>query len=160
MGSDERKRIGKYIRKLRKEQGLTQAQLAAKCGVSASTITKCEAGETSISFETAQSIAGALNVSLSDLIGTTNEQEADRIISLARFLFESAGYDFFEPWEHCEESYKDLYKVVGHGKSFYLRSLTVTMLSNKASSYFRFELDEFLKRTYDNPEFIDNGGQD
>lgn len=138
----ERTKTGEAIRKWRKQKNLTQAQLAKRIGKSASSVTKYEAGESRIPFEVLQRIADVLDVTLSDLGGERFGEEADEIISLARGLFNSAGYDLLEPWEHGEESYRSLYKVQGRGQSFYLTLMAISSITNKTSQYFRFLLNE------------------
>lgn len=138
----DRVKTGEAIRKWRKNKGLTQAQLANICGVSTSSVAKYESGENRIPYENALKIADALDVTLADLQGQDNHQEADAIIDLARRLFNSAGYDLLMPWEHGEESYRKLCKVKGHGQSYYLHLTTISRLAVRTSRYFRFLLDE------------------
>lgn len=67
-----RKNIGKNVRRLRQERGITQEQLATwtgwpkKYGISVRTIARLESGE-SFSEETLKSIAGAFDVSMDEL---------------------------------------------------------------------------------------------
>ncbi|RRJ67455.1 XRE family transcriptional regulator [Paenibacillus oralis] len=56
--------IGKRIKQLRKEQGLTQEQLAEKAGVNASYIGTVERGVRNISIETLEKIIQGLDVPL------------------------------------------------------------------------------------------------
>ena len=57
------------IRELRREQGLTQVQLAERCGMPQSTISRIESGTTSgVDFETLDRVANALGVHPSELI--------------------------------------------------------------------------------------------
>lgn len=55
------KELGKQIRKLRKELGLSQEQLALKAGVDRSYIGGIERGERNVSFLTLVKIAYCLN---------------------------------------------------------------------------------------------------
>ncbi|WP_410770305.1 helix-turn-helix domain-containing protein [Fontibacillus sp. BL9] len=54
--------IGERIKQLRKEQGLTQEELAEKAGVNASYIGTVERGERNISLETLEKIIQGLDV--------------------------------------------------------------------------------------------------
>ena len=60
--NDERQRIGRRIAELRKERGLSQAQLAAQCGIQQAHIARIENGRYSVGFDTLQSIAQALGM--------------------------------------------------------------------------------------------------
>jgi transcriptional regulator with XRE-family HTH domain len=57
------------IRELRLERGLTQVQLAERCGMPQSTISRIESGSTTgVDFETLNRVAQALGVHPADLI--------------------------------------------------------------------------------------------
>lgn len=59
--------IGERIKKIRLEKGLTQKQLAEKCGLFDSTIRKYESGRQNPKIETVEKIANALGISISQL---------------------------------------------------------------------------------------------
>jgi len=61
---EERKRIGRRIAELRKEQNLTQAQLAERCGIAQAHIARIETGRYSVGFDTLQTIADALDADI------------------------------------------------------------------------------------------------
>ena len=65
--NDIKKRFGKRIRDLRKQQGLSQEGLADAIGIHRTYIGAVERGEQNISIENIERIAKELNVSLSDL---------------------------------------------------------------------------------------------
>ena len=61
--------LGNKIRRLRKDAALTQVQLAERCGMPQSTISRIESGSTSgVDFETLDKVADALGVHPADLI--------------------------------------------------------------------------------------------
>ena len=60
--------IGGKVKALRKGRGWTQQELANRAGVSMQTISNVEIGRHAPDFETVGKIAGALGVSLDDLI--------------------------------------------------------------------------------------------
>lgn len=67
--SNEKSTIGKNIKKLRKQQGLSQDKLSKLANISHNTIIKIESGAIrSPTMDTASKIAKALGVSLDDLI--------------------------------------------------------------------------------------------
>lgn len=69
MAMDE-KGLGKRLQEARQKAGLTQQQLCHKANLSFSTLTKIERGAIkSPSIFTVQSIAGALNLSLDEMVG-------------------------------------------------------------------------------------------
>lgn len=60
----ERKRIGRRIAELRKEQNLTQAQLADRCGIQQAHIARIETGRYSVGLDTLAQIATALGMTI------------------------------------------------------------------------------------------------
>ena len=67
--SNEKSRIAKNIKKLRKQRGLSQDKLSKLADISHNTIIKIESGAIqSPTMDTAQKIAKALGVSLDDLM--------------------------------------------------------------------------------------------
>jgi transcriptional regulator with XRE-family HTH domain len=60
--------LGSAIKRLRKQQGLTQEALAHEAGITTGTLSRTESGETSPSWRTVQHIAKALGVSPADLV--------------------------------------------------------------------------------------------
>jgi transcriptional regulator with XRE-family HTH domain len=67
--------IGSEIKKLRNEKGLTQEELAFKCGVSTRTIQRIESGEVDARNYTLHQIAEALEVPLNHFTIETPERE-------------------------------------------------------------------------------------
>ena len=67
-----RDRIGLRIMDLRKLAGLTQEQLSERAGLQRSHISKIEAGKYAVTFETIQSIAEALGMTV-DIVDTRLE---------------------------------------------------------------------------------------
>lgn len=57
---EDRIRIGQRLCELRKEQGLTSTQLAERCGLTQSTISKVENGKWSVSLDILSKICGAM----------------------------------------------------------------------------------------------------
>ena len=62
--NSERLRIGQRIAKLRKEQNLTQTQLAERCGLQQAHIARIETGRYSVGLDTLAQIATALGVTV------------------------------------------------------------------------------------------------
>ena len=60
--------IGKHIRKVRKEQHLTQTELGNRCGVTGAHICHIEAARGKVSLPTLVVIANVLQVSLDELL--------------------------------------------------------------------------------------------
>lgn len=58
--NSERLRIGQRIAELRKEQGMTQTQLAERCGLQQAHIARIETGRYSVGLDTLTQIATAL----------------------------------------------------------------------------------------------------
>lgn len=65
---EERLRIGRRIAEMRKEQGLTQTQLAEQCGLQQAHIARIETGKFSVGIDTLAQIADALNAKVEFII--------------------------------------------------------------------------------------------
>lgn len=60
--------VGERIKKIRLEKGMTQKELAEKCGIDSANLRKYEAGKQNPKFGTIEKIAEALNVPATDLL--------------------------------------------------------------------------------------------
>ena len=67
--------FGHNIKRLRKEKGLTQAELAKRIGKDSSYISKLENNETKGNFDTLSDIARALDVSIYELLGNVAQDD-------------------------------------------------------------------------------------
>ena len=77
--------FGSRLRQLRKEDNLTQKELAAKLGLAFSTISMYERGIREPDFETTEAIADYFNVSMDFLLGkSTNSALMGNIIPMPR----------------------------------------------------------------------------
>ena len=63
----QRERLGLRIRSLRESAGMNQVQLAELSGIQSSHLSRIEAGKYAVTFETIQTIAEALNMTV-DLV--------------------------------------------------------------------------------------------
>lgn len=63
---------------LRKDSGMTQAQLAARLEISQSSVAMYESGDREPSFEMLECIADLFNINMRDLVGGANEQPAQQ----------------------------------------------------------------------------------
>jgi transcriptional regulator with XRE-family HTH domain len=71
MNRDDRRfleRVGFRVRELRQAAGLTQAQLAAKCGLHRTFIGSVERGERNVALLSLRRIAAALRVPAAELV--------------------------------------------------------------------------------------------
>jgi len=62
------KKLGKHIRKLRKQNQFSQLDLAVECDYEKTTISRIENGRTNLTIKTLLTLAHALDVELSELI--------------------------------------------------------------------------------------------
>lgn len=93
--------IGKRIRKCRKQQNLTQQQLAEMADLSDTNISHIERGATKLSLPSLISIANALN--------TTTDYLLMDVINNSEFEFKK---EFSELIKNCgKEEYKLLYNI-------------------------------------------------
>ena len=67
--------IGKYIRKYRKERGMTQAELAAVIGTSRPNIGSWESDRTEPSINDVERLADFFGVQITDIIGMTEPSD-------------------------------------------------------------------------------------
>ena len=93
--------IGQRIRGYRLQQGLSQEELAEKCGLHPTYIGQVERGEKNATLESISKIAGGLSISLSTLfenIGTDDGHESlpNSILGLALTLSPSNQKNLFE----------------------------------------------------------------
>ena len=106
---------GDYIRKYRKEKGMTQSDLAAACNVATGTIQQYELGKrkarTSILFK----IAEALGVSLYDLLSDEERLKPEQIDQLKSGLFHAQNYylSLIDALEHILSGVYDNVSVTG-----------------------------------------------
>lgn len=80
------KTVGEKIRTLRKQQGLTLADLAKKTSRSVSLLSQIENGNVSPSFSSMQTIADALKINIGQIVGSEPVVEAD-----GSFLLEASA---------------------------------------------------------------------
>lgn len=67
--------MGSRIRSIRRERGLTLAELAGRCGLSVSLLSTVERGQTSPSVATLYAVASALDISLTALFSSDANAE-------------------------------------------------------------------------------------
>lgn len=65
--------IGERIRKIRIEKGMTQKEIAEKCGINDANIRKYESGRQNPKIDTIEKIAKALDVEVSELLFEKSE---------------------------------------------------------------------------------------
>lgn len=70
---DARNWLGQHIRDLRTSKGLTLKDMADRTGLSSSSLSKVENGRLSVSFDKLLIIAGALDVSVSELLSRADQ---------------------------------------------------------------------------------------
>lgn len=68
-------RMGEVVRTLRGEVGLSQEEFAARCKLHRTYVGSIERGEKSITIDTAQKLADAFGISLTELFGRLEMQD-------------------------------------------------------------------------------------
>lgn len=76
----EQIKVGRFITKKRKEQNLTQEQLAERLGISNKTISKWETGKCMPDYAVVKNLCEKLNVSVSELMD--GEETDDKSIRM------------------------------------------------------------------------------
>jgi transcriptional regulator with XRE-family HTH domain len=79
-------KVGRRIRALRDEKGLTPAELSKKSGVRTSRLLKIERGEIRITIDTVAKLANGLAVEMFDLVTFPEEDDVQRLVDLTRHL--------------------------------------------------------------------------
>ena len=74
IGSLEVAAIGSRLRELRKERGLTQAELARQIGIQQSDLSRMEKGEYRVSLDNLFKILGVFDLDLADFFGEQSEK--------------------------------------------------------------------------------------
>lgn len=67
MQTDIMVRFGQAVRKIRRDQGISQEELAERCGLHRTYISDVELGKRNVSLENIERIAISLNISLVEL---------------------------------------------------------------------------------------------
>ncbi len=99
------------IKTLRKQQGITQEQLAKALGISRSTVAMYEKGEREPNFEMCEAIADYFNCRLSDIIEKTPTEvgvssRVNRLIKLLESLPDEALDKVYDYISLLSERYK------------------------------------------------------
>ena len=94
------KKIGSFLKKLRKEKGITQEELAEKIGIGTSNISYIENGKFAPSIENFAKIAEVLGVEPSELYKFSHHKTLDEI-----------KQEFFQAMETDEHLLKLMYKI-------------------------------------------------
>ena len=92
--------IGQNIKKARIAAGLTQEELAKKCGLATITIRQYESGRRGLNLKQLSHVARAIGVDLSKLDPLTDEESALKI------LLNSMGYDIIKTRGSCFFTHK------------------------------------------------------
>jgi transcriptional regulator with XRE-family HTH domain len=67
--------LGRAVRQLREERGLTQEELASRAGTTFGTVNRMESAKSAPAWATVRAIAGALEVRLRDLAVAVEKAE-------------------------------------------------------------------------------------
>ena len=84
IGTPEVAAIGCRLRELRKERGLTQADLARQIGIQQSDLSRMEKGEYRVSLDNLFKILGVFDLDLADFFGDTQDTTAQDRLPLSR----------------------------------------------------------------------------
>ena len=79
-------KIGKFLQKLRKQNGLTQEQLAERCGRGKSYICNIEKGMRTTTLDNFPDLAVALGVSISELIDPDEVEPSSPYLEFIPYL--------------------------------------------------------------------------
>jgi transcriptional regulator with XRE-family HTH domain len=168
-GDISKEALGLRLRSLRKKKGFTLKALSSQSGVALSTLSKAELGRTSLSYEKFVAIAWALEVEMSSLFDSTdqNKEPQDAILLSAntvlreystdnyriRFLFDDTTKRIMIPMQATILSRKleDFEDYIRHPGQEFVRVLsgsvqihfennTVITLKKNESAYFNSTL--------------------
>ncbi|MEK5257584.1 helix-turn-helix transcriptional regulator [Paenibacillus sp. FSL F4-0125] len=92
--SDVVKRVGDRIRRLRKDKGLSQEQLAELSGLHTNYVGQVERGEKNLTIETLQKVVGGLGVSLEEFFRFLDPMDRkDTLGQIVEMLSERSAQD-------------------------------------------------------------------
>lgn len=99
--------IGKFIAKKRKEQNLTQEQLAEKIGVSNKSVSKWECGKCMPDYSSIELLCKELNITVAELLdGEENEKENIRLYDDEQML------EMIERVQQLEKQKQTMYGIL------------------------------------------------
>jgi len=103
--------FGTRVRQIRKQFNLSQARLAEKAGLSPKYISEIELGKKGVSLETADKIAAAFDLSLSDFLKEHTAESSDYIAVRQKYnaLIESVG-ELEKTVSHLQKTAQELLK--------------------------------------------------
>ena len=78
--------VGKRIQESRKKQGLTREQLSEKSGLAVQSLVKIESGSRNFRISSLKAISQALGLSSDYLLGLSEYNESDNILTLCSLL--------------------------------------------------------------------------
>ena len=70
--------LGKYLRTLREGRGVSQEELAARCGLHRTYLGSIERGEYNLTLRSLRRITDALGISLADAMGSISQRRPRR----------------------------------------------------------------------------------
>jgi transcriptional regulator with XRE-family HTH domain len=105
-------RIGKLIKKVRKESHMTQEELAEKSNLSVNFISRMErTANQNVSFKNIESMAKALGISIMDLVRIEDSETEQHGLYLTKLLGILEGMDQLKAEELCKNII-DIIKVL------------------------------------------------
>lgn len=78
---DIKRELGEKIKRIRKDKGITQEQLAEMADISLRTLSGIESGENFMSAQTMEKILASLNISLNELFECEHLKSDDELIN-------------------------------------------------------------------------------
>jgi hypothetical protein len=84
IGTPEVAAIGSRLRRLRKERGLTQAELARQIGIQQSDLSRMEKGEYRVSLDNLFKILGVFDLDLADFFGDQQSAAEEKKLPLSK----------------------------------------------------------------------------
>lgn len=145
--------IGENIRRLRKEKGYTQKQLAEKCDMYESQIRKYESGKANPKLETIQKIAKALDVHSLVLLDQISQDLSDELLKdmeteKPSFIDISLLREIFGKIDIKKESGQYSYILGDDDPTFIISELTFDNISESVENFIRL----YIKITNEHPE--------
>ncbi len=143
--------VGEKIRNIRKTKGLTQEQLGIRCGIKAANIRKYELDKAHPKYETLQRIAGALEVSVFDLLPLPDPHEVEMYGYFESYL-KAIGYMVAT---HVTKSCKDEIDNEDNEPVIFLREDESEIIISKDGYSVTLTEDEFIDLGTRTEEYIE-----
>ena len=141
------------LRNIRKNAGLTQAQLAEKLNINRATISKYETGEIVPSVEQIIKICTILGTSFEELYGEIERTQTSEIYQSLKLddYIQSLGYSFYDSYPDSGST-TSLCVDKNQQRLYLIPSDDILSCEKSLHDYMRFQITELIKKGTEIPD--------